>query len=154
MSASSSVTVTIPASDSDRFIAGLPTLHLSASTGFCDGGQIFATMFDATQNLRIGHATMDIRYRDGGYDAQTVMPFATYTMQMEFNPIDAIIPAGHEISLVLTESGEDYLSSSCANIGLSVNIDSSSTFSLPLIDRDEQTAPEWFEVPNWWDVEE
>ena len=65
-----------------------------------------------------------------------------------------VIPAGHEISLVLTESGEDYLSSSCANIGLSVNIDSSSTFSLPLIDRDEQTAPEWFEVPNWWDVEE
>jgi len=111
-------------------------------------------MKDATENLRIGHATMDVRYRDGGHDAKTVIPFATYTMQMEFNPIDAIIPAGHEISLVLTETGEDYLPSPCAGLGMGVNIDSSSTFSLPLIDRDETDAPEWFEVPNWWDVEE
>jgi len=153
VSSSSSVTVTIPASSSDRFISGLPTLHLSVSTR-CDGGQIFATMKDATENLRIGHATMDVRYRDGGYDAKTVIPFATYTMQMEFNPIDAIIPAGHEISLVLTETGEDYLPSPCAGLGMGVNIDSSSAFSLPLIERDETDAPEWFDVPNWWDVEE
>ena len=73
---------------------------------------------------------------------------------MEFNPIDAIIPAGHEISLVLTETGEDYLPSPCAGLGMGVNIDSSSAFSLPLIERDETDAPEWFDVPNWWDVEE
>jgi hypothetical protein len=36
---------------------------------------------------------------------------------------------------------------------MGVNIDSSSTLSLPLIERDDN-APEWFEVPNWWDVEE
>ena len=42
-------------------------------TGLCDGGQIFATMYDATENLRIGHATMDVRYRDGGYEAKTVL---------------------------------------------------------------------------------
>tara|TARA_B100000212_G_scaffold99943_1_gene73503 strand:- start:2002 stop:3864 length:1863 start_codon:yes stop_codon:yes gene_type:complete len=154
VSASSSVTVTIPASDDDRFISGLPTLHLSATTGFCDGGQIFATMYDSTENLRIGHATMDVRYRDGGYDAKTVTPFTTYNMQMEFNPIDAIIPAGHEIRIELTESGMDYLPSPCAAIGMQVNIDSSSTLSLPLIDRDEETAPEWFDVPNWWDAVE
>ena len=40
----------------------------------------------------------------------------------------------------------DYLPSPCAAIGMQVNIDSSSTLSLPLIDRDEETAPEWFEV--------
>ncbi len=154
VSASSSVTVTIPASDDDRFISGLPTLHLSATTGFCDGGQIFATMYDSTENLRIGHATMDVRYRDGGYEAKTVTPFTTYNMQMEFNPIDAIIPAGHEIRIELTESGMDYLPSPCAAIGMQVNIDSSSTLSLPLIDRDEETAPEWFDVPNWWDAVE
>ena len=157
VSPTSSVTVTIPASDNDRFIAGMPTLHLSATTGFCDGGQIFATMYDAAENLRIGHATMDVRYRDGGYEAKTVTPGATYNMQMEFNPIDAIIPAGNEIRIELTETGMDYLPSPCiANplYSMTVNIDSSSTLSLPLIDRDEETAREWFEVPNWWDAEE
>ena len=149
VSANSQVSISIAPSDSDRFISGLPTLHLSV-TARCDGGQIFATMYDSTENLRIGHATMDVRYRDGGYDAQNVVPFATYTMQMEFNPIDAIIPAGHGIEIVLTENGEDYLPSPCANFGLQVNADSSSVLSLPLIDRDDN-APEWFEVPNWWD---
>ncbi len=154
VSATSSVTITIPASENDRFISGLPTLHLSASTGFCDGGQVFATMFDASEDLRLGHATMDVRYRDGGYEAKTVTPFTTYNMQMEFNPMDVIVPAGHEIRIELTENGMDYLPSPCAAIGMQVNTDSSSTLSLPLIDRDEETAPEWFEVPNWWDAEE
>ena len=85
--------------------------HLSVTTSLCDGGQIFATMYDSTEGLRIGHATMDVRYRDGGHEAKTVAPLTTYTMLMEFNPMDAIIPAGHEISIVLTESGEDYLPS-------------------------------------------
>ena len=90
------VSQSIPASENDRFISGLPTLHLSASTGLCDGGQIFATMYDATENLRIGHATMDVRYRDGGYEANC-SPLTTYNMQMEFNPMDVIVPAGNEI---------------------------------------------------------
>ena len=153
VSTSSEVTITVPASDEDRFISGLPTLHLSVTTGLCDGGQVFATMYDSTTGLRIGHGTMDVRYRDGGHDAKVVTPFTTYLMQMEFNPIDAIIPAGNEISIVLTESGEDYLPSACAAIGMGINADSSSTLSLPLIERSEN-APEWFEVPNWWDVEE
>ncbi|MDP6869600.1 MAG: CocE/NonD family hydrolase [Candidatus Poseidoniaceae archaeon] len=149
VTSNSETRITIAASESDRFISGLPTLHLSVMTR-CDGGQIFATMFDKTENLRIGHATMDVRYRDGGYDAKTVIPFATYLMQMEFNPIDAIIPAGNEIEIVLTESGEDYLPSACAAMGMQVNIDSTSTLSLPLIERSDD-ADEWFEVPRWWD---
>jgi len=154
VSLNADTTITIPASSEDRFISGLPTLHLSVTTRGCDGGQVFATMFDATQNLRIGHATMDVRYRDGGYDAKIVNPvFETYLMKMEFNPIDAIIPAGNEIRIELTESGEDYLPSPCAQIGLNVNIDESSELGLPLIVRDDD-APQWFDVPNWWDVEE
>ena len=147
------MTITIPASDEDRFISGLPTLHLSVTTGLCDGGQVFATMYDSTSGLRIGHGTMDVRYRDGGHEAKIVTPFTDYLMLMEFNPIDALIPAGNEISIVLTESGEDYLPSACTAIGMGINADSSSTLSLPLIERSEN-APEWFEVPNWWDVEE
>ncbi len=151
VSSNAQSTITFPISDQDRFIAGLPTLHLSVSTR-CDGGQIFATMRDATEGIRIGHATMDVRYRDGGYEAKTVTPFSTYTMLMEFNPIDAIIPAGHEIVIELTESGEDYLPSPCASFGLQLNIDDSE-LGLPLIERSDD-APEWFLVPNWWDAVE
>jgi len=150
--ATDEIIITIPGY-AERFISGLPTLHLSVTTGSCDGGQIFATMFDATTGLRIGHATMDVRYRDGGHEAKIVTPFTDYLMLMEFNPIDAIIPAGNDISIVLTETGEDYLPSPCAATGLFVNLDRGTTLSLPLIERSEN-APEWFEVPNWWDVEE
>jgi hypothetical protein len=71
-------------------------------------------------------------------------------MKMEFNPIDAIIPAGHSIKVELTETGEDYLSSACAPVGMLVNLDASSTISLPLLERDAD-APEWFKVPQWWE---
>jgi len=150
VSSTSSATFEIAASDQDRFIAGLPTLHLSVRPGTCDGGQVFATMSDAESGLRIGHATMDVRYRDGGHDAKTVIPLTNYLMMMEFNPIDAIIPAGHAIKVELTETGEDYLPSPCAAIGMLVSLDASSTISLPLIERAED-APEWFQVPAWWD---
>ena len=129
-------------------ISGMPTLHLSVDTLACQGGQIFATMYG--DGLRLGHATMDVRYRDGGYEAKTALPFQTYTMLMEFNPMDVTLTAGSQLEIVLTESGEDYLPSPCATVGLNVNFDSSSTLSLPLIDRpvdDER----WFFAPPWWE---
>ena len=59
--------------DTDLHISGLPTLHLSAVPSF-DGGQIFIEMQDAETGMRIGHATMDVRYYEGGYEPQTVIP--------------------------------------------------------------------------------
>ena len=56
---------------------------------------------------------MDVRYHAGGYDAQTVIPGQTITMLMEFQGIDALLPAGHGITFVLSESGEDYLPPAC-----------------------------------------
>ena len=131
-------------------ISGLPTLHLSVNSAACNGGQIFATMWDETTGLRLGHATMDLRYRDGGYDAQATLPYQTYLMQMEFNPMDVVVPAGHEISIELTDTGEDYLPSTCAAVGMAVFIDESSTLSLPLIDRAEDDD-RWFLAPPWWE---
>jgi len=75
---------------------------------------------------------------------------STYTMLMEFNPLDVRLQAGDSIRIELTESGEDYLPSTCAAIGLSVNFDESSTLGLPLVDRpvdDER----WFFSPPWWE---
>jgi hypothetical protein len=138
----------LTALENDIHISGMPTLHLSVNTLACQGGQIFATMY--ADGLRIGHATMDVRYRDGGYEAQTAFPFSSYLMLMEFNPMDVDLDAGAVIEVVLTESGEDYLSSPCAAIGLNVNLDDSSTLSLPLIDRPDNDN-RWFLTPPWWE---
>ena len=99
----------------------MPTFHVKASTGLCNGGQLFVTMNDATAGLRLGHATMDVRYRAGGYESQVARPLSEYTMLMEFNPMDVRIPAGHSIELVISESGEDYLPSPCSAIGMTIH---------------------------------
>jgi len=143
------VVVSFPELESDIHISGMPTLHLSVNTLACNGGQIFATMYNS-ENLRLGHATMDVRYRDGGYDASPALPLQTYLMKMEFNPLDVRLSAGDSIQIVLSESGEDYLPSPCATIGLSVNDNADSVFSLPLIDRDVDDE-RWFLSPPWWD---
>ena len=131
-------------------ISGLPTLHLDVTTQACQGGQIFATLFDNTNDLRLGHATMDIRYRDGGYDAKPTSPFSSYTMLMEFNPLDVVVPAGHTLRIELTESGEDYLPSPCATNPLGgLDVDGG-MIGLPIIDR-PNSHDSWFLAPPWWD---
>ena len=107
-------------------------------------------MYDDTSNLRLGHATMDIRYRDGGFEAKATAPATSYTMLMEFNPLDIVLPAGHALRIELTETGEDYLPGPCASNpagGLSV---SGGTIGLPLIDRPVDDG-RWFLAPAWWD---
>ena len=131
-------------------ISGLPTLHLDVTTQSCQGGQIFATLYDNTDNLRLGHATMDVRYRDGGYDAKATAPLTSYTMLMEFNPLDVIVPAGHTLRIELTESGEDYLPSPCATNTLGgLDVDGG-IIGLPIIDR-PNSHDAWFFAPPWWE---
>ncbi len=153
VSITSSASITVPSFEETTHISGMPTMHLSVSPGTCNGGQVFATMFDDETGVRLGHATMDVRYRDGGYDAQTVIPYQTYMMRMEFNPLDVVLPAGHAIRIDLTETGEDYLSSPCAAIGMAVHLDDRSELGLPIIDRPTGDA-RWFDVPPWWEHQE
>ena len=148
VSASSQVAFTLDPLTEDAHISGLPTLHLSVNTLTCQGGQVFATMY--ADGLRIGHATMDVRYRDGGYESQAALPLSSYTMLMEFNPMDVTLDTGAVIEVVLTESGEDYLPSPCAAVGMNVNLDANSVLSLPMIDRPADDE-RWFLAPPWWE---
>ena len=149
VSATATSSFTIAPFEEDIHISGLPTLHLSVQSPLipCNGGQVFATMYDDEIGLRLGHATMDLRYRDGGYGANAVLPGQNYLMLMEFNPMDVVLPAGHAIRVDLTESGEDYLPSPCAVTGIGVSLDASSEIGLPLIDR-PAGDPHWFVVPQ------
>ena len=147
VNANGGITISSPVFEEEIHFSGMPTLHLDVSTGLCNGGQIFATLRDGTNGMRLGHAVMDIRYRDGGYDAKATAPLSQFTMLMEFNPLDVVLPAGHSLSIELTETGEDYLPSTCAGIGLFVQ---GGTFGLPMIDRPVDDN-RWFLAPPWWD---
>ncbi len=147
VSATNAISIVSPAFEEEIHLSGLPTLHLDVNTRGCNGGQIFATLWDETVGMRLGHAVMDIRYRDGGYGANPVFPAGSYTMLMEFNPLDVILPAGHSLSLELTDTGADYLPSTCAAFGLTVQ---GGTFGMPLIDRPTEDN-RWFLAPPWWE---
>ena len=123
----------------DILISGLIRLHLEA-VATMDGGQIFAELRDSETGIRLGHATMDIRYHAGGYEPQTVLPSEQVTMMMEFQAIDAILPAGHGINIVFTESGEDYLAPACGPSCTVHILPSLSQLSIPQISGDSGTV--------------
>ena len=123
----------------DILISGLIRLHLEA-VATMDGGQIFAELRDSETGIRLGHATMDIRYHAGGYEPQTVLPSEQVTMMMEFQAIDAILPAGHGINIVFTESGEDYLAPACGPSCIVHILPSLSQLSIPQISSDSGTV--------------
>ena len=141
--------VSLEVSDGPVHISGLPTLHTDVTTGLCNGGQLFVTMKEEQSGLRLGHATMDVRYRDGGYDSKPTASLSDYRMLMEFNPMDVIVPSG-TIILEFSESGEDYIPSPCSTTGLTVG---EFDLTLPIIERGLEDE-NWFDVPPWWEHQE
>ena len=55
---------------------------------------------------------------------------------MEFQAIDATIPAGHGIRLILTDSGEDYLAPLCGNACPIHVLSATSNIIIPTIEND------------------
>ena len=100
-----------------------------------DGGQVFVELQDAQTGLRLGHATMDVRYHAGGSEPQTVIPSQTITLLMEFQGMDVILPAGNGLRFVITDTGEDYLAPACVTACIVHVLPSLSTFEAPIIDR-------------------
>ncbi len=125
--------------DFSMHISGLVTLHLSAVPSF-DGGQIFVEMQNMETGVRLGHATMDVRYHEGGYEPQTVIPGQEITMMMEFQAIDAIVGPGQGIRLILSDTGEDYLAPACGSACTVHVLTSLSEASFPLIQRGQDTT--------------
>ena len=94
--------------------------------------------------VRIGHATMDVRYHEGGYEPQTVFPGQEITMMMEFQAIDAIVKPGQGIRFILSDTGEDYLAPACGSACTVHVLTSLSEANFPLIERGQTTI---LEVP-------
>jgi hypothetical protein len=118
----------------ETHISGLAGLGLQV-TPLGSGGQVYAELRDMTADLRLGHAIMDLRYADGKgtgtADAKPVIPGAPLLAKMQFEIMDAVVPAGHRLQLVLAGTGRDYLPSADAAPVLVQA--ASSTLSLPTI---------------------
>ena len=145
------VNLSHPGFEYDVHISGTPTLHLEV-TASGDVSQVFATLYDDTANVRLGHATMDIRYNEGGEDpSPVVVSGQSVTMKMEFFAIDAFLPAGHELRIDLTGAGKDYLPPPCPPAGVCTVDYQSAKLTLPISNAPEQN---YFNVPYWNPEEE
>jgi hypothetical protein len=72
-------------------------------------------------------------------------------MLMEFQAIDAILPAGHGVRFVLSEQGEDYLAPACGSTCTVHVLPSLSIAELPVIERtqsDVLVTPQSDEAAN------
>jgi hypothetical protein len=54
---------------------------------------------------------------------------------MEFQGMDVILPAGHGLRFLITDTGEDYLAPACGTACVVHVLPSLSTFEAPIIDR-------------------
>ncbi|MBW3583864.1 MAG: CocE/NonD family hydrolase [Euryarchaeota archaeon] len=139
------VVYTFPGFDNDTRIVGTPRFHATVTpTG--PGGQLFAELVDKTDGLRLGHAVMDLRFADGGNTMKPVTPGKAIVAKMEFEAFDVLLPAGHELELRISATGEDYLPAAVSD---PVIIDpAESVLKLSTIER----GAEAFFTPPAWDV--
>ncbi len=116
----------------DTRIAGNTHVHLTVTpTG--PGGQLFAELRDATLDLRLGHATMDLRFHEGSDEKQTITPGEPIVAKMHTQVKDVILPAGHELELRIAHTGMGYLPSVISS-PVTVHEDDESILRLPVID--------------------
>ena len=143
MSAASSITMSYGPFEEDVYIAGMPTFHIPVTPSTLNGAHGFLEMTDEN-GMHLGHAVMDFRFHAGGRDGQlSLIPYVEVMGLMEFMPMDVFISAGETIFITLTQTGEDYVPSSSAVGGYSVDW-SASTLTLPIAKR---TCDDLFQAP-------
>ena len=137
-----SITFTYGPFENDTYIAGMPTIHISATPHTTNNGHIFVEMTDES-GIHLGHAVMDLRFHAGGRDGVATIPaFSTVLAKMEFMPMDVFLSAGESINFIVTQTGEDYVPSPAASGDYSIDW-AASTLTLPLVER---TCDDLFQV--------
>ena len=124
--------------DEDFRIIGMPTLHMGARISVippATSGHLFINMQRGSDGAHLGHAVMDLRFSDGGREGSVLVPGETVLAQMEFLPMDVVLPAGDSLILVITQTGEDYIPSPVSTLPVTVFLDDRSTLSLSTITR-------------------
>ncbi len=138
---------TEPLSDELRF-AGIPRLNVTA-TPLGASGHITAYLYsenDTTRQL-LGWATMDLRFADDA-DPAPLVPGTPIHVVIDFEPLDAVVPAGGRLVLELFQGGygEDvqyfpnralapaaYYRTSIPSNPVQIHVGPSTSLELPLI---------------------
>ncbi len=90
--------------EQDTRIAGLPPLHLSVTPQGPTGHlSAFLYAVDGDEMTRLGWTQMDLRFADGDETADPIVPGQTITAKMQLEPLDAVIPAGSHLLLLVTQ---------------------------------------------------
>jgi predicted acyl esterase len=109
---------------------------------------VYAELQDIAPNgtsLRLGHAIMDLRFAAGGKEPAPVTAGERIQARMEFEALDAAVPAGHHLRLQLTSTGRDYLPAT-TSAPVAVDTTGASLLTLYTVER----GPEAFFAPPAW----
>jgi predicted acyl esterase len=93
-----------PAMSSALRLSGIPRVRLTlVPTG--PGGEVSAYLYDAGPAglTRVGWGQVDLRFPDGGRPSHPVDPGQATIVDLRLQPLDAVIPAGDQVALVLSE---------------------------------------------------
>ncbi|HJN70387.1 MAG TPA: CocE/NonD family hydrolase C-terminal non-catalytic domain-containing protein, partial [Candidatus Thalassarchaeaceae archaeon] len=126
-----------PFFDEDTRIVGTPTFHVDATMSlFSTSGHLFVEMVQASTEMHLGHAVMDLRFHAGGKEGEVLSPGETVNAKMEFFGMDVLIPAGDGIHLIITQTGEDYVPSPVSMQSVTLGLGATSILSLSTVQRD------------------
>ncbi len=135
--------------EEDLRIAGLPLVHLDVrphgTTGYF-GARLIDVAPDGTEK-RIGWTGMNLRYADGTENPSTVVPEQWLMAKAQIQPMDAIVPAGHQLILRIdvADAPSDRIPAPGAGTPMDIGYgEGRSVLVLPVVERDEAA---FFEPP-------
>ncbi len=138
--------------ENDTRIAGMPQVRLQATPTTPNGGWIFAELNHVWPDgvtERIGWGALDLRHHDGGNEDPSVLtPGTPVDATIQFEPMDAHVPAGHQLQITVHKDGVEDIAQSPDPSPVTL---SEADLRLPLIDRPslvEQDPPRTTELPE------
>ncbi len=136
VTSSSQTRIECPAFERETRIVGTPTFHVEAQIGLlATSGHLFVEMVRTSDEMHLGHAVMDLRFHAGGKEGETLFPGSTVIAKMEFFGMDVVLPAGDGVTLLITQTGEDYVPSPVSTQPVSISLDSTSVLGLSTVNR-------------------
>ena len=136
ITSSSQTTIECPSFERETRIVGTPTFHVEAQIGLLStSGHLFVEMVRTSDEMHMWHAVIDLRFQAGGKEGQTLAPGSTVLAKMEFFGMDVVVPEGDGITLLVTQTGEDYVPSPVSAQAVTISLDSSSVLALSSVNR-------------------
>ena len=136
ITSSSQTTIECPVFTKETRIVGMPTFHVEAQISLlATSGHLFVEMVRSSDEMHLGHAVMDLRFYNGGREGQVLVPGSTVIAKMEFFGMDVVVPAGDGVSLLISQTGEDYVPSPVSTQPVSISLNSMSVLGLSTVNR-------------------